>query len=104
MPYEEISYDLNLVGVTDIFLDDYAWYGYVVSGVSIRTDAGTGTLDFRINNSNIGGINGLTASTSGALYYATSSNTVSTGGQLKITVTGNSGATRLFGSTKIYRT
>jgi hypothetical protein len=111
VPFEEISYDLNLVGVTDIFLDDYAWYGYTVSGVSIRTDSGTSTVTFKIDSTqtgagtSIGGLTSLTAGTSGTQGFSTSSYTVPQYGQLRITVTGTSGgATRLYGSIKINRT
>jgi hypothetical protein len=101
---EEISMDVSLTDLTTIYVDDYAWYAYTITSASLRTLAGTCTLTFKINGTNVVGLVSLTGTTSRTQYNASSSNTVSLGQELTIVIDGTPTAERLLCTIKINRT
>ena len=99
---EELNFQIAL-NVTPIVLDDYAYYGYTVNNLTLRTPANTADVTLNINGTPITGLTAITGSSTIAAYTASAANTLVVGNNLTMTVN-SATATYLYGSLKLTRT
>lgn len=70
-------------------------FSFDIVNVSVKTSAGTCTLDCRYNSVSIGGLDALAASSTRVLTPSTSNNAFAVGGNLTVTVSDNDSADML---------
>ena len=100
---EELNFNVYVNGETNIYLDDYAWYGYQVSGLTLRTPVGTCYLDMVISGTSITGMINITGTTTINTYYAITNNIVHSGDNFYIHINTNLDAFYLIGSVVLIR-
>lgn len=100
---EELNFNVYVSGETTIYLDDYAWYPYQVSGLTLRTPSGTCYLDMVISSTSITGMINITGTTAMNTYFSTANDIVNAGNSFYIKINNNIDASYLIGSTKLRR-
>jgi hypothetical protein len=102
---EELNFNVYLSGElgASIYLDDYAWYDYKVTDITVRTPSGSCVVSIGISGLVITGMSGIAASSNLSIYSASANNTVHIGDSLYIMLDSNADASYLIGSVKIMR-
>ena len=100
---EKLNFNVFVSGETSIYLDDYAWYAYEVSGLTLRTPYGTCYVDMMISGNQIYGMDSITGTTSMNIYYSTSNSIVNIGDNLYLNIIDNVDSQYLIASIKIRR-
>lgn len=102
---EEISFEYrDVTEAGQVYtLDLLAYYGYKVLGATLKTDAGTVTLDVTINTADVTGLKAIVADATTDNFAATGANIVQEGDVLTLEIGAVTGATALIGKIKLVR-
>jgi len=99
---EEISFNVSTQN-TPVVIDDYAWYGYTVNNVTLRTPSGTCNVTFDISGTPITGLSAIDGTSVLASFTATAANVLSVASNLTMDIN-SATATFIYGSMKVTRT